>query len=189
MIPNKRVVVYTRVSSGDQHPENQLLQLRKYAETLGLKIVREYVDYASGGSKDRKEFHLMLSHSDQGHFDLLLLWSLDRFSREGISNTLAYLQRLKNNNVAVKSLKDTWLDTRDQGIAQLLLAIMSWVAEQERKRISERVRAGLQRAKSQGKKLGRPKQSKDKSPRSKSGYWLRYRGKSKEERKLKRSMR
>ena len=171
-----RIALYCRVSKNDesQDPQNQLNPLRDYAKVLGGEIVTEYVDMASGSNGDRKEFLRMLDDADKRKFDLLLVWALDRLSREGISNTLAYLARLKRGGVALKSLQESWLDTRDEGIGQLLLAIFSWVANQERKRIIERTKAGLERAKKEGKQLGRPEGSKDARPRKKSGYLLRY---------------
>jgi len=172
----QRVAIYARVSKNDesQDPQNQLNPLRDYAKALGGEIVEEYVDLASGGSGDRQRFLQMLNDADKHKFDLILVWALDRLSREGISNTLGYLERLKRNGVALKSLQESWLDTRDEGLGQLLLAIFSWVAQQERKRIVERTKAGLERAKRQGKRLGRPMGVKDSRPRSKSGYYLRY---------------
>jgi len=182
-----KIAIYARVSRGDdaQNPENQLEPLRNMAAALKGKVVQEYVDTCSGAKSDREEFLRLLKDADSRSFDLLLVWSLDRFSREGIVNTLAYLKRLKRNGIAVKSLQEPWLDTRDEGITDLLISIFSWVAEQERKRIVERVKAGLDRAKREGKTLGRPKGSKDKTKRSVSGYHLRYAGKTKAERKLK----
>lgn len=174
-----RIAIYARVSKNDesQDPSNQLNPLRDYARALGGEIVNEYVDTASGGTSGRENFTIMLADADRRRFDLLLIWALDRFSREGISNTLGYLERLKRNGIAIKSLQESWLDTRDEGLGQLLLAIFSWVAQQERKRIVERTRAGLARAKRQGKTLGRKVGSKDSRPRKKSGYYLRYAGK------------
>lgn len=173
-----RLALYSRVSKNNdsQEPENQLKPLRDFANSLGGTIVEEYVDYASGGNSDRANFLRMLNDADKHRFSLLIFWSLDRLSREGISNTLGYLQRLKRNGVAVKSLQESWLDTRDDGIGDLLLAIFSWLAAQERKRIRERTIAGLQRAVASGKKLGRPLGSKDKKRRRLSGYLLRYAG-------------
>ena len=171
-----KIGIYARVSKNDesQDPLNQINPLRDYAKALGGEVVEEYVDMASGGSSDRESFIRMLSDADKHRFDLLLIWALDRFSREGISNTIGYLERFKRNNIAIKSLQESWLDTRDEGLGQLLLAIFSWVAQQERKRIVERTRAGLERAKRQGKKLGRPVGAKDSRQRSKSGYYLRH---------------
>lgn len=171
-----RIAISARVSKSDlsQDPLNQLEPCRNVAKSLGGQIVEEYVDYASGGKSDRENFLRMLADSDRRKFDLLLFWSLDRFSREGIPNTLGYIERLKRNGVAIKSIAEPWLDTRDSALGQLLLAIFSWVAQQERQRIVERTKAGLDRVRKQGKILGRPNGSKDKKVRRKSGYLLRY---------------
>ena len=119
----------------------------------------------------------MLKNAKERKFDIILVWSLDRFSREGISNSLGYLEKLGNSGVALRSLQESWLDTSDQGMGKLLIAIMSWVAQQERQRISERTKAGLIRAKADGKSLGRPSGAKDKGRRKKSGYLLRWQNK------------
>ena len=171
-----KVAIYARVSKNDesQDPQNQLNPLRDYAKALDGEVIEEYIDLASGSSSDRENFLRMLNDADRHKFDLLLIWSLDRLTREGISNTLGYLERLKRNCIAIKSLQESWLDTRDQGLGQLLLAIFSWVAQQERMRIVERTLAGLERAKKQGKTLGRKAGSKDSRPRKKGGYYLRY---------------
>ena len=83
-----RISIYARVSKSDesQDPQNQLNPLRDYAKALGGEIVEEYIDFASGGSGDRDNFLKMLNDADKHKFDLLLIWALDRFSREGISN-------------------------------------------------------------------------------------------------------
>ena len=181
------IAVYARVSRSDetQDPRNQLEPLRNFAKAHDGQILKEYVDRASGSKSDREQFLNMLKDADQKKFDLLLIWSLDRLSREGIPNTLGYIERLKRNGIAIKSFQEPWLDTRDESIGQLLIAIFSWVAKQERLRIVERVNAGLVRAKKQGKILGRPPGRKDSTKRSVSGYHMRYAGKSKEERRLK----
>lgn len=176
-----KIALYARVSKNDesQDPINQLNPLRDFAKALKGEIVTEYVDQASGSKSDRENFLRMLEDSGKHKFDLLLIWSLDRLSREGISNTLGYLDRLKRSGVAVKSLQESWLDTRDESLGQLLIAIFSWVASQERRRIVERTKAGLEKAKKSGKVLGRPAGSKDTKIRRKSGYYRRYAGKEK----------
>lgn len=177
-----KIAIYARVSKSDesQDPQNQLNPLRDYAKAIGGEITSEYIDLASGSNSDRENFLRMLKDADKRKFDLLLIWALDRFSREGISNTLGYLERLKRNGIAIKSLKESWLDTQDSGLGQLLLAIFSWVAQQERMRIVERTKAGLDRAKREGKKLGRPAGRGDKRPRCRAGYFLRYKKSSPE---------
>ncbi|MDD5005061.1 MAG: recombinase family protein [Candidatus Omnitrophica bacterium] len=171
-----KIAIYARVSKNDtsQDPQNQLNPLRDFAKAIGGEVVSEYVDLASGGKSDRESFLMMLSDADKRKFDLLLIWALDRLSREGISNTLGYMERLKKNGIAIKSLQESWLDTRDDGIGQLLIAVFSWVAQQERKRIVERTKAGLERAKREGKTLGRPTGKRDGRPRSRAGYFLRH---------------
>ncbi len=151
-----RVAIYARCSKSDesQDPENQLRPLREFAKTRGYEIVAEYVDYASGAKSDREQFQQMLKDADQRKFDLVLFWATDRFSREGIKNTLSYIERLKHNGIAIKSLQESWLDTRDNGMGQLLIAIFSWLAAQEKKRISERTKAKLSDYKRQIKKQG-----------------------------------
>ena len=111
----KRCVLYMRVSRDDetQNPDNQRGPLQKFADSLGLKIVKEYVEYASGGNSNRPKFQAMLAAAKKREFDVILVWALDRFSREGISNTLHYLEELADNGVALKSVQEGWLDTSD----------------------------------------------------------------------------
>jgi len=173
---NKKCVIYTRVSKSDesQDPINQREPLLHLAENLSLEIVGEYTDHTSGGNGNRPEFQRMLADARNRKFEMILVWSLDRFSREGISNTLGYLEQLDRSGVGLKSLQESWLDTTDNGVGKLLLAIMSWVASQERQRISERTKAGLAVAVANGKTLGRPSGAKDKGRRKRSGYLLRW---------------
>ena len=158
-----KVALYARVSKDEassdgsmQDPENQLLPMRKFCEAMGWIISKEFVDRASGGTANRPQFQAMLSEVRQRHFDLVLVWALDRFSREGMTNTLAYIKQLKEYKTALKSLQESWLDTTQEGVSELLLAIFSWVAKEEKRKISERTKAGLAKLKAQGKKLGRP---------------------------------
>ena len=179
----KTTSIYLRVSTTEtdkkQDPENQLAQLKKWANGLDLEIVKTYTDYVSGGSANRPQFQQMLQDAKRHKFDCLLIWSLDRFSREGISNTISYIEKLKASNVIIKSLQETWLDTSNESVSELLLAIFSWVAKQERVRISERTKAGLQKAVASGIKLGRPFGAVDKKRRIRSGYLARFRRDSK----------
>jgi len=163
-----KVAIYARVSTETQDVSNQVEALENYAKALKGEIVERYIDVASGKSSKRPEFQRLLKDAEKHKFDLVLVWALDRFSREGILNTLSYLKKLKSNGVYIKSLKESWLDTRDEGMGNLLISIFAWVAEQERKRISERTKQGLKKAKNVGKR------GKDKKPRKKSGYYLRW---------------
>jgi len=151
-----RVAIYARISTNDgrQDTENQLQELRAWSKRLGGEIVEEYVDHASGARGDRKALQRLLNDSHKRKHEVCLVWALDRLSREGIARMSGYLENLKVCNVRVMSHQEPWLDTAGP-VSELLVAIFGWVAKQERERISERIKAGLQRAR-KTKKLGRP---------------------------------
>ncbi len=152
-----RIALYARISTnnGRQYAENQLAELRDWAKRLGGDITAEYVDEASGSRSDRKRLNRMLADAHRRRFDTVLVWALDRLSREGIVRLTGYLERLKQSGVRLMSHQEPWLDTAGP-ISDLLIAIFGWVAQQERTRISERVKAGLRTARAKGKRLGRP---------------------------------
>lgn len=155
-----RVVIYCRVSKeeeGLQDPSNQLIPLRKYCEARGWLVTGEFIDRASGGNSNRPMFQKMLAQVRQMRYNAIVVWALDRFSREGMTNTLSYIKQLKRYNTGLISLQEPWLDTTQEGVSELLLAIFSWVAAEEKKRISERTKAALAKLKAKGVKLGRPR--------------------------------
>lgn len=170
----RKCAIYSRVSKEEQHLENQLLQLKTYASQQSYKVVTIYMDKISGRVTDRPQFQQMLKDARMRKFDILLVWSLDRFSREGIRNNLNYLERLKKHNVTFKSYTEPLIDTGQEGVWEIIFALLSWVAKREAVRISERTKAGLERAKAEGKRLGRPKGSKDKVKRNNLGYLKRW---------------
>ena len=154
-----RVATYLRVSTEDQNADNQLLQLREFCERWeGHKLVAEYVDRESGtkGRRERSDFDRMFADAAGRRFDVVLFWALDCFSREGIRKTIAYLERLDACGVAFKSYTEPFLDTDNELIAHIVLGVTSYYAQQEALRISERTKAGLERARKQGKAIGRP---------------------------------
>jgi DNA invertase Pin-like site-specific DNA recombinase len=106
-------------------------------------------------------------------YDAVLIWALDRLTHEGIAKMLEWVNTFKAYGVKVVSLNESWADTTGP-MAELLYAVCAWAAEYESKRKSERVKVGLARAVKCGSKLGRPKGAKDKKPRRKAGYYLRY---------------
>jgi len=151
-----RCAIYSRVSTTRQEAENQLVQLREFALTMGWELVLEYVDQITGKHSDRPEFRRMFRDASQRRFDVLLFWSLDRLSREGALETLQHLNRLTGYGVRWRSLTEQYLDST--GIFRdAVISILAVVAKQERVRLSERTRAGLERARREGKSLGRPK--------------------------------
>jgi len=153
-----RVAFYARVSTKDkgQDTENQLRQLRQFADTQGWTVTAEYVDRATGKRSDRDQFQKMFAAASRREFDILLFWSLDRLSREGVVETLNHLQRLTSYGVNYRSFTEQYLDST--GIfKEAVIGILAAVAKQERVRLSERTVAGLQRAKAQGRVGGRPR--------------------------------
>ena len=161
-----KVALYARVSMEEtddgsrryQEPENQLLPLRQFAKAFDYEVVGEYVDRASGGDGNRPQFKKMFNDAFQLKFNGVIVWRLDRFSREGISHTLSYVKRLKASRVWLKSMSESWLDTKDENMTELVLSVMAWAAAEERRKISERTKAGIARLKAIGQwKGGRPK--------------------------------
>lgn len=153
-----KAAIYARVSTKDKGQEagNQLRQLRTFAEQQGWTICREFIDHETGSVDDRAEFQSMFQDASQRRFDVLLFWALDRLSREGVLETLQHLNRLTSYGVGYRSFTEQYFDSC--GIFKdAVIAIIATVAKQERVRISERVRAGLETARAKGKRLGRPR--------------------------------
>ena len=152
-----RVAIYARVSTTQgQDTENQLAQLRDYATRQKWTVVQEYVDYATGKHSDRDAFKKLFEDASRRAFDIVLVWALDRFTREGVLETFEHVRRLTTWGVAFESYTEQHFRTTGPA-GELMLAIAAWIAKQERIRISERTKAGLARARRQGKVPGRPK--------------------------------
>jgi len=153
-----KVGIYSRVSTKDkgQDCENQLRQLRAFAETQGYTVIREYVDHASGKTSDREAFGEMFADASRREFDVLLFWSLDRLSREGVLETLQHLQRLTGYGVGYRSFTEQYLDSCGM-FRDAVISILATIGKQERVRLSERTTAGLQRARAKGRIGGRPR--------------------------------
>jgi DNA invertase Pin-like site-specific DNA recombinase len=153
-----RVGIYSRVSTKDkgQDVQNQLRQLRDFSERQGYEIVREYVDHASGKRSDRDAFQEMFVDASRREFDVVLFWALDRFSREGVFDTLQHLERLTSYGIGYRSFTEQYLDSCGM-FRDAVISILAAVAKQERVRLSERTVAGLERARAHGRTGGRPR--------------------------------
>ena len=152
-----RCVIYSRVSTEEQTTDNQLQQLREYADRQSWNIIEEIQDVASGGksAEERQGLKKVFTMARQRKFDVLLFWSLDRFSREGSRKTLEYLTKLDDYRVKWHSYTEEYISSL--GIfSDAIISLMACLAKQERIRISERTKAGLARVKAKGKILGRP---------------------------------
>ena len=155
----RRVAIYARVSTDKkgQDPENQLQQLRCWCDRLGYEVVREYVEHESGarGADRRPEYAQMFVAAARREFDMVLVWALDRFSRNGLTSTVVDLERLSSHGVGFHSYSEPHLSTDNELVRDVLLAVLASLAKLERQKIGARTKAGLERARAKGKRLGR----------------------------------
>jgi putative DNA-invertase from lambdoid prophage Rac len=148
-----RAAIYARVSTMDQEPENQLQELRRYVEARGWTAV-EYVDRGVSGSKDRRPaLDQFVTDAKRRQFDVLVCWKLDRLGRN-LRHLVTLIDELTAMGIGFASLGEG-IDTQTPS-GRLQLHILAALAEFEKERIRERVMAGLQRARAQGTRLGRP---------------------------------
>jgi DNA invertase Pin-like site-specific DNA recombinase len=153
-----RCAVYLRVSDPQKQTlDNQRAECEALARGRGYELVEVYEEGASAAAV-RPVFQHMMADARRRRFDVLIIWAIDRFGRSFVYNVLdvADLDRL---GVLVVSVKESWLDTTSGMVRQILVGIFSAMAEHERERHKQRVRAGMDRARSEGKHLGRPRRS------------------------------
>jgi DNA invertase Pin-like site-specific DNA recombinase len=150
---SQRAVIYARTSTVDQHTENQVYDLEQLARQRGLEIIKVYRDQVSGTRARRPGLDQLLSDARQGKFDVVLVWACDRLARS-VSHFLTVLDELGHLHIEFISYREQ-LDTTGP-LGRAVVVIISAIAELERSLIVERVRAGLRRAKLEGRRLGRP---------------------------------
>jgi len=148
----KRAALYSRISTGDQHLETQLLDLREMAKQRGLEIVREYSDVISGAKSKRPGLDSLMSDARRHRFDVVLVAAFDRIARN-VRHFLEVLDELNHLNIQFISLREN-IDTGGP-LGRAMLTIIGTIAELERSLICERVRAGMRRAKLEGRRIGR----------------------------------
>lgn len=163
-----KAAIYCRVSTTKQEADNQLIQLREYCQRSNYEVYKEYVDIISGKETSRPEYDAMFTDAHKRFFDIVLFWDISRFSRAGTLFTLQKLKELENLGIEWESYQEPYFKSVGQ-FKDVVLSILSTVARIEREKISERTKAGLDRARRQGKKIG--KRGKDKKPRSRMGYF------------------
>jgi DNA invertase Pin-like site-specific DNA recombinase len=148
----KRAVLYTRVSTGDQHPETQLYDLRELAKQRRYEIVDEYTDTRTGAKSKRPGLDELLADARRHRFDVVLVAAFDRVARN-VRHFLEVLDELSHLNIEFVSLREN-IDTGGP-LGRAMVVIVGAIAELEKSLIVERVKAGMRRAKLEGRRIGR----------------------------------
>ena len=148
----KKAVLYMRVSSLDQHPETQLLDLQQMAAQRGYEVVKQYTDRISGAKARRPGLDELMHDARRGNFDVVLVWASDRIARS-VKHFLEVLDELNRLNIEFVSFREQ-IDTGGP-LGRAIVVIIGAIAELERNLIIERVRAGMRRAKLEGRPIGR----------------------------------
>jgi DNA invertase Pin-like site-specific DNA recombinase len=148
----KRAALYMRVSSVDQHPETQLHDLRQMAAQRGYEIVGEYTDRISGTKAKRPGLGELMRDARRGRFDVVLVWASDRIARS-VKHYLEVLDELNRLNIEFVSFREN-IDTGGP-LGRAIVVIIAAIAELERNLIVERVKAGMRRARLEGRHIGR----------------------------------
>jgi DNA invertase Pin-like site-specific DNA recombinase len=160
-----KTVIYARVSTDEQDTENQIAQLVSWAASRGWEVTETYKESESAWKAGhQRELARLLDDARKRKFDTVLVWALDRLSREGSLAILTLVSRLKICGVGVISYQESWTEAPGE-LGELLYALTGWVARMESQRRSERTKAGLAKVRAQGRRLGRPPGSKDKRKR------------------------
>jgi DNA invertase Pin-like site-specific DNA recombinase len=174
---NRRGAIFCRVSTDQQDETTQVHDIEQYCEHHGITIVKRYMlhDASAWKGEHRAALKQVLDDAYRGEFDVLVVWALDRITREGIEALLKLIRQLRERNVTLASVRETWLSGSD-AITELLIAMFAWNAQQESRRRSERIRMGIAERKRKidrgievkGRQSvgGRVKGQKDKAPRA-----------------------
>ena len=172
-----KVCIYVRNSTTEdkQNPQTQINPLIEKCEKENWEYVI-FQEFASGAKESRPELDKMMQRIRNKEFDIVLVWKIDRLGRS-LKHLLQLIEEFRNKQVAFVSLTEGFDTSIPMG--EFFFHIMGALAQFERGLIQERIKAGVKRAKAEGKHMGRPAGSKDKKARRKSGYWLRWAGRKK----------
>jgi len=167
-----KICIYSRVSTGEQDTRNQSTVLTDWATQRGYEVVKVYTEEESAWRNGhQRELAHLIADARKRKFQAVMVWALDRLSREGALAILSLVNKLSSYGVKVLSYQESWTEAPGE-VAELLYALTGWVARMESQRRSERTKAGLARVKAQGKCLGRPLGSKDKRLRRRRQHFV-----------------
>ena len=179
---SRKCATWMRVSTGEQDSKNQAADLDTFTTHHGYEVAVRYELSESAwlGGKDGGEYKATLERALDdawaGKFSVIVVWALDRITREGAEGALRVIRQFRERGCTVVSVKESWLNGSPE-VQDILVAFAGWMAEQESKRRSERVKAALAKRKEAGLPVGRQpgaKDDPDKPPRRKSGYYARW---------------
>jgi DNA invertase Pin-like site-specific DNA recombinase len=171
-----KAAVWYRVSTGHQDSDNQIPDVEKFAAHHGYEVVVTYRTadsaYKGGGGREYKAaLKQAMDDAHKGEFSVLV-WALDRIVRDeesGAETALRIIRQFRERGCTVVSVQESWLNGSPE-VQDVLVAFAGWMAQQESRRKSERIRAGLERRRAEGKPVGRQAGAVDKKPRKRSGY-------------------
>jgi putative DNA-invertase from lambdoid prophage Rac len=170
-----KAAVWFRVSTDKQEAQNQAAGIAQFAAHHGYEVARRYelADSAWNGGKAgsdyRAEIARVLDDAHRGEFSVLIVWALDRITREGAEGALRLIRQLRERGCVLVSVQESWLNGSTE-VQDILVAFAGWMAQQESARRSERIKAGLARRRAEGKPVGRQPGAGDRAQRKRSGY-------------------
>ena len=161
-----KAVAYLRVSRSDLNERNQLIAIEEYAASQNIDIAAVFTDDISGSVNpfERSGFQEMLRFIDENNIRMVVIYALDRLGRS-FQEVQKTIWALEERGLIVISVRESWLQVLDPVVRNLILSVLAWAADFERRMISERTRRGLERARREGKKLGRPRKLDDRKIR------------------------
>ena len=170
-----KVALYCRVSTTEQDTANQLLALEKLAQDRGWQVVEVYQEEGSAWKDGhQREVSRLLKDASRHQFNAVLVWALDRLTRQGIGSILQLVNTLRMYKVRVISYQESWTEQSNEAMEDLFYAMVGWAAKFESDRRSERIKVAMERRRKKGLPVGRIKGAKDRKPRKKMGYYLRH---------------
>jgi len=155
-----KVAIYARVSTDEQTEQNQVEVLQKWADSRGFVVFEIYREQSTAWKDGhQQELARLILDAQRGFFQYVMVWALDRLSREGALRILELANKFNRWKVKVLSYQEPWTEAPGE-LGEVLYAITGWVAKMESQRRSERTKAGMERARSQGIHVGRPRKNK-----------------------------
>lgn len=153
-----RAVIYhhTDKTTLEEEAENQINELKEFCKIRGFDLINVYNEKTEQDGRKRPLFLKMINEAHKNKFDIIIVWSFNNFRRFSGIRDVKYINDLLKKGIFFVSYREPFLDTLSRN-SQIIMQFLDWIASEEEKTIKDRTKAGLERARKQGKKLGRPK--------------------------------